>query len=550
MNDLGPFRHTFNSDVFAARYQSDGARTWWDLARILARRVCGPFLTDEEVAEVEWAIAEMYFLPGGRYLYYAARDAAFFNNCYLLRSEEDSREDWGETAKKATLCLMTGGGIGNDYSVYRPKGARLGRTGGVSSGPLPAMHKVNEIGRAAIQGGGRRAAVYASLDREHADIRDFLVMKNWDEMVIPGTNGATYGDAKKADFMFPAPMDHTNISVNYSDEWLGLDDPAADEIFLLNCEQALRTAEPGFSFNFGDKARETLRNACTEVTSEDDSDVCNLGSLNLSRIPDRETLQRVIRAATKFLVCGTLVAELPYQKVYEVREKNRRLGLGIMGVHEWLLQRGERYEVTAELHEWLSDYRDISDEVSAATADRLEISRPVANRAVAPTGTIGIMAGTTTGIEPLFAVAYLRRFMRGTEVFQQFVVDPVAKEIVERTGVDPDTIETAIDLAADPERRLAFQADVQDYVDMAISSTINLPEWGSDLNNADKVPEFARLLAKYAPRLRGFTCYPNGARGGQPLTAVPYQEALAKEGVEMKATDICDISGKGGTCGI
>lgn len=550
MHDLGPFRHDFNADRFVERYQSPGARTWWDLARILAERVCGPFLTREEVKEVEWAISEMFFIPGGRYLYYAARDAAFFNNCYLLRSEEDSREDWGELAKKSALCLMTGGGIGNDYTIYREKGAPLGRTGGVSSGPIPAMHKVNEIGRAAIQGGGRRAAVYASLAREHPDIMDFLRLKNWDEMEIPGTNGATYGDAKRADFMFPAPMDHTNISTNYGDEWLALPNRAEDEVFLVNCEQALRTAEPGFSFNFGAKARETLRNACTEVTSEDDSDVCNLGSLNLSRIPDRATLQRVIRAATKFLLCGTLVAELPYQKVYDVREKNRRLGLGLMGVHEWLLRRGHRYEVVPELHEWLTDYRDISDEVSADTADRLSISRPVANRAIAPTGTIGIMAGTTTGIEPLFAVAYLRRFMKGLEVYQDVYIEPVAKGIIEDTGVDADSIETAMDLAADPERRLAFQADVQDYVDMAISSTINLPSWGSDLNNPDTVKPFAQLLAKYAPRLRGFTCYPDGARGGQPLTAIPYADAVGREGVVEKAIDICDLSGKGGTCGV
>jgi ribonucleoside-diphosphate reductase alpha chain len=254
-----------------------------------------------------------------------------------------------------------------------------------------------------------------------------------------------------------------------------------------------------------------------------------------------------------FLVCGTLRAQLPYHKIELVREKNRRLGLGLMGVHEWLIQRGYRYEVVPELHQWLAEYRDVSDRVSANFADRLGISRPVANRAVAPTGTLGILAGTTTGIEPLFAVAYMRRYLKnGTEWHYQYVVDGTAKELIQMYGADPDNIESAIDLASDYERRIAFQADVQDYVDMAISSTINLPSWGSELNNEDKVDEFAATLARYAHRLRGFTCYPDGARGGQPLTPIAYSEAVQHDGQEFleQTHDICDISGKGGTCGV
>jgi len=294
---------------------------------------------------------------------------------------------------------------------------------------------------------------------------------------------------------------------------------------------------------------------CTEVTSADDSDVCNLGSLNFSRIKDVNQLHYVTELATLFLLCGTLGADLPYQKVYEVREKNRRLGLGIMGLHEWLIQRGYRYEVTPELHHWLSIYKGVSDKASAEWADKLGISRPVANRAIAPTGTIGILAGTTTGIEPIFAVAYKRRYLKnGTRWHYQYVVDSAAQELIEMYDVNPAEVESALDLAEDYERRIAFQADVQDYVDMAISSTINLPAWGTKHNNEDTVNDFANVLAKYAPRLRGFTCYPDGARGGQPLTSVPYQEAVDKLGEEfeehVETHDICDITGTGGTCGV
>ena len=121
-------------------------------------------------------------------------------------------------------------------------------------------------------------------------------------------------------------------------------------------------------------------------------------------------------------------------------------------------------------------------------------------------------------------------------------------------GVKPDKIETALDLASDYERRIEFQANIQDYVDMSISSTINLPNWGSKENNEDTVEPFTQCLAKNAHRLRGFTCYPNGARGGQPLTPVPYQEAVEKLGEvfeeSLESTDICDLTGHGGSCGV
>ena len=324
-----------------------------------------------------------------------------------------------------------------------------------------------------------------------------------------------------------------------------------DSVFIENVHQAMRTAEPGFSFNFFDKENETLRNACTEVTSADDSDVCNLGSINMSRVKDIREMAEVVDLATKFLICGTLKAKLPYDKVELTRAKNRRLGLGLMGMHEWLIQRGERYEVTTELHNWLAVYKGVSDKVSKATTDRLSISRPVANRAIAPTGSIGILAGSSTCIEPLFAVSYKRRHLRGNIWRYQYVVDSTAAELIDRYDTDTESIENALDLAGDYERRMKFQAEVQDYVDQSISSTINLPAWGSKLNNEDTVPEFAETLAKYAPRLRGFTCYPDGSRGGQPLTSVPYSEAVEKLGKEfdehVETHDICDING---TCGV
>lgn len=872
------FRNKFSEDIFNYKYRHEGCENWEKLAAVLVEDVCREWMTADEKETLTQAVATMKFIPGGRYIYYAGRPIKAFNNCYLLRAESDTREDWAMLSWKAESCLATGGGIGVDYSIYRPKGTPLKRTGGEASGPVSKMRMINEIGREVMQGGSRRSAIYASLNWQHPDIKTFLYAKDWHSMKVPGTD-KTVWDCKVADFNYPAPLDMTNISANYDDAWLNLPDRHKNEVFLINCRQAMETGEPGWSFNFGDKQNETLRNApvtaetmiltdsgyrpvaeligvpatvwtgkqwapdvvfkethsdativrvaftggraircdishpflveryagagekrhlisvdripaeqlqpgdilhvslpeatdpvarnvdsytlgylygdgsfcqansaeitfctedkkacvsiiseasrlssithkdgrgytrayfkvdheyfgerekdefpvelfsasteeqasfvaglfdsdgnwdasqrrirlssnhegflrdtarlleqlgilagvnrngrstygkkqtyslvvmgdyvkqfaklvpterlkidvgnwepyrsstikvesvvadgneyvycadvkvdehsfmaegviisnCTEVTSEDDSDVCNLGSLNMSRIETAEEFRQIVELATKFLICGTMVAHLPYDKVHEVRAKNRRLGLGLMGMHEWLVQRGSRYEVTDSLHKWLGIYRDESDAVAKSFSAHLSISEPVAKRAIAPTGSIGILAGTTTGIEPVFAVAYKRRYLKnGTQWHYQYVVDSAAKDLIERYGVDPSKIESAIDLAKDYERRLKFQADTQDYVDQSISSTINMPSWGSELNNEDKIDDFALTLSKYAPRLRGFTVYPDGARGGQPLVSVDYDEAVKQQGVEYLEHDVCVIGGKGGTCG-
>jgi ribonucleoside-diphosphate reductase alpha chain len=495
-------------------------------------------MSESDRKDLAELIKTQKFLPGGRYLYYAGRTAKYYNNCYLLRAEADTREEWSNVTWRAMSCLMTGGGIGVDYSRLRASGKVLQRTGGKASGPLPLMYTINEVGRNVMQGGSRRSAIYASLNWQHEDAPLFLRAKNWSEEIR---------QLKEKDFNFPAPLDMTNISINYDNAWLA---NPLNETFLENCRQAMQTGEPGFSFNFGEKENETLRNACTEVVSEDDSDVCNLGSINMGNIQSLEEFKDVIALASKFLVCGTLRADLPYEKVYKVREKNRRLGLGLMGIHEWLLQRGKGYEVDEELKSWLEVYRDESERAAREHCDRFYLSHPVAFRAIAPTGSIGILASTTTGIEPLFAVAYKRRYLtEGTKWRYEYVVDATADRLIREFGIQPDKIETAYGLSNNFEKRIKFQADIQDYVDMSISSTINLPQWGTSGNNEDRLDSFATTLAKYAPRLRGFTCYPDGSRGGQPLTEVPYEEAVGQVGTIFTENDICEISGKGGTCG-
>ena len=385
------------------------------------------------------------------------------------------------------------------------------------------------------------SAIWAGLNWAHPDCEKFIQLKDWSPEVRR---------LKEKDFNFPATLDGTNISVLLDDAFLeaiGRGDERARSIYKTVVRQMVSTAEPGFSIDVGRNAGETLRNACTEVTSHDDSDICNLGSINMARISSLEEFREVTQLATLFLLAGTLYSDLPYEKVGEIRERNRRLGLGLMGVHEWLLQRGIPYGEDEQLGKWMEEYAR-STEYAHDLAGSWGISAPVKTRALAPTGTIGIVGETTTGIEPIFCVAFRRRYLSGRDWHYQYVVDPTAKRLIDG-GVSPDSIEDSYTLAEDIERRIKFQAWMQDYVDHGISSTINLPAWGSELNNESTLAALEDTLLRYIPRLRGVTCYPDGCRGGQPLTRVSYETAIRNVGqVFVEAQDICDIT-KSGSCG-
>lgn len=291
----------------------------------------------------------------------------------------------------------------------------------------------------------------------------------------------------------------------------------------------------------------TVTGQCTEVTSETSGDVCDLGSINLSRIESIEEMRHAVDLATAFLLAGTVYSAVPYPEVDHVRTKNRRLGLGLMGIHEWLLRHGKRYGPDDDLAKLLEVYAT-STEVAAKWADEWELSHPVKTRAIAPVGTISLIAETTSGIEPLFCVAYKRRYLHGNTWKYQYVVDPTAQRLI-ADGAAPDSIEDAYSLASDVERRVAFQAWLQQYVDHAISSTINLPAWGTPQNNEDTTRAFGEMLLPYLPKLRGLTVYADGSRGGQPITTVSYATAMKHVGeVFTEQGDVCSLS-RGGVCG-
>lgn len=386
MSDKFKWKTPLAETIFRNKYAQGSEDTWSNLCRRLVEDVCGtrwgrltPLLSKSELDQLTQFMIEMKFIPGGRYLYYAGRQAHFYNNCFCLKAEEDTREEWGRLVQRSSDCLMSGGGIGIDYSILRPSGRVLSRTGGISSGPLPLMRSINEIGRNVMQGGSRRSAIFASLNWQHEDIYDFLNAKDWSD---------EQRAMKSQDFNFPLPLDMTNMSINWDTKFI--EDYHNGSILPQLWHDSIRKmcegGEPGHCYNFWENENDTLRNACTEFTSEDDSDVCNLGSVNLGNIDGIEEFTDVVSLASKFLVCGTLRADLPYKKVYEVRERNRKLGLGLMGIHEWLLKKGYGYEVVPELKQWLEVYKNESERSAKVHCDRFYISHPKKFRAIAPAG--------------------------------------------------------------------------------------------------------------------------------------------------------------------
>lgn len=681
--------NSFSKSIMELRYSWDkdnGEKESWEE---ICERVVDNVFSVSDFKEKEYAVKRLKefmksrkFIPGGRFLAQSGRNYHQTNNCFLLRAE-DTREGWGDLLEKATLMLMSGGGIGIDYSDLRDSGTLLKRSGGYSSGPIPLMKVVNEVGRGVMSGGKRRSAIWAGLRWSHGDIFDFISIKNWPKEVRK---------LKEKDFDFPAAMDMTNVSVildkDFFDAYYDTTNKKhnhAQKVYWETIERMLKTGEPGFSVDY-DNPKESLRNApvcadtsvllesgyekvgniigkqvvlntgagnwanvvfemtnnsapiikvgldngreircdysheflvrqecrangvpdsyyngytrikainlqvgdillthsgindvtvnnlaadgmepvfctdvvfpehsfvaeevvisnCTEIVSEDDSDVCCLGSINLPEIKTLDELEEITDLAQLFLMVGIMYSDVPHQRVRDVRHKNMRTGLGIMGFHEWLIRHGHRYEPNDELATWLQLWKDTSDSSAEKWAKVIGTNVPIKKRAIAPNGSISIAGGqTTSGIEPIFSVAYKRRYLTPDGWKMQYVVDFVAEKLYE-DGYNLSSVEDAHSLSVDVEKRIAFQAFVQEYVDNGISSTINLPSGAHENGNVEK---FGNILLKYLPKLRGMTVYPDGARGGQPLTPVDFDTAIKHKGVVFEGNEEC----VGGVCGL
>lgn len=532
MTHLTPFAES----IFQRTYAITPNETWDDCAARVAHAVA---MTPEQERDFYTMIRDRVFIPGGRYLYTSGREIFTNSNCYGL-VVDDSRESWSKLLHDVTMCLSTGGGLGVNYSACRPNGAPIKRMGGTASGPIALMQMVNEVARHVMAGGKRRSALWAGLDWQHQDVGTFITAKDWHPDIMA---------VKAKHYDYPAPLDMTNISVIIDDAYLAAlraGDPTTTALHRTICDRMLKTGEPAFrnqSRILLDDITAVTGNACQESTLAD-RDTCNLGSIVLGRVRSLDDLERVTRLAIQFLYNGSVKATYPTDEIGHVAERNRRLGLGLMGLHEFCLLNGQRYEWTSQLDRWASMWAQVATDEGKRYADVIGGNHPITTRAIAPTGTISIIGETTSGIEPVFCNAYKRRYIDAGVFKYQYVIDPTVRRLIDQ-GVRPDQIEDAYALSLDIPRRLAMQAGMQQYVDQAISSTINLPSTSSP--HSPTVDQFAAWMQQYLPSLKGITVYPNEARPGQPIVPVSIDEAMGEEGkVYEEDADRC----LNGVCGL
>jgi ribonucleoside-diphosphate reductase alpha chain len=349
-----------------------------------------------------------------------------------------------------------------------------------------------------------------------------------------------------------------HLKEHWQDEFrvLGVANIYARDLWRRICKNAVECGEPGFQFidtirdNFAPGYFEPYSNCnpCTEALLPANGN-CNLGSINLARMVrggefDYSLLADTIRTAVRMLDNVLDVNSYPTPETREVALQSRRVGLGVMGLHHMLIELGIEYG-SKECLEFLERlFATIRNEAYLASVDlarekgpfpkfdyeqykknyyirrlptriKRAISKDGIRNAVllsiAPTGTISMVAGTSSGIEPIFAPMYLRRYRDGNTNAEEVVVDPMFRDRVEREQKWSHIV-GAYDVS--PEAHMAVQATIQEYVDQAISKTINLPAEYSG-------KELADVILEYADKLKGMTVYRAGSRGQEPLSAIP-----------------------------
>jgi ribonucleoside-diphosphate reductase alpha chain len=557
MDEMGVFARTITENKGYAHLKASGRREEWpEVAERVAFNVVAPFIPDL-APRVRKLIEERKLMPGGRYLYASGRAYPQVNSCFLFRAA-DSRDGpcgWADTVGKCVNALMTGGGIGVVYSDLRQEGASIRGLGGCSTGPLALMRMVNECARYVRQGGSRRSAVWAGLRWNHPDIFKFIMLKDWDEITVEG---------RRRDFNFPAPMDTTNVSIILDDLFFEAYNDRSHPLYNLACDvyweavrHMLRTGEPGFSVNVGENAGEELRNACLAG----DTLVAVADGRGAVPIKDLVGTSTPVYAANKD--GGVVTATM----------RNVRVTRRMAELLKITLSDGGELRVTPDHLVMLSSGKfaqawtlTLGNNLAAYQSGKASLGE----RAVVALGSGGwedVFDGEVEGPH-CFAVVTDRASGNGlivhncTEVTSRDDSDMcnlasinLARirsrdeffEVMDQ-GVDPALVEDSLTLAEDIERRMSFQAWLQGHVDHGVSSTINLPPWGSSLNNPATVTQFGNTLLNYLPRLRGITAYPDGARGGQPLTRMSYHDAISRVGVSF--LDGSEEQCPSGVCGV
>lgn len=558
--------------IVNARYFIDENEDW----ERLSHRVGGEAARAENGKMYEYIdrfaeiIYDLDFLPGGRILRNTARPRGSLFNCYVLPIG-DSRKEIGQWMMDSLILWGEGGGVGCNLSDLRPRGAPIRGVGGHSSGPVSFLEASDAVAKTIESGGSRRAAALACMNVIHPDIMEFIDAKTVHGR-LPNYNISV---AVTEDFLLAIEADG-DWEFKFAQQSYGI--TKARVIWDKIVENMVKGAEPGL-LHWGNLTSNNsyyfdpiwATNPCGEVPLGAYG-VCCLGSLVLPKFvtpggqTNRQKLRNVIRLAVRFLDNIIDINKYTLPKIDINAHAGRRIGLGVMGLAEYLFAKKMKYgseEAIRETETLMRLIRDCIYETSIELAVekgafpkfdavqygkahfirtlpakkiRMAIKdkgiRNVTCMAMAPTGTISLLPEVSSGIEPLLGKAYLRT----DRVSDRVYVHPIYKEIINEGEATPKWFVDTADLK--PEDHFEMQSVVQKYTDGAVSKTVNMPK-------GTTTDELSRLMLEYIHDLKGVTVYVDGSRPEQILTRLNKKETkefLKTGGFNSVAEEVVDCT--------
>jgi ribonucleoside-diphosphate reductase alpha chain len=515
----------------------------------------------EEIEQAFYAVmTELKFLPNSPTLMNAGTELGQLAACFVL-PVEDSMEGIFDSLKNAALIHKSGGGTGFAFSRLRPKNSRVGSTGGVASGPVSFMKIFNTATEQVKQGGTRRGANMAILRVDHPDIMEFIESKK-DERELTNFNISV---ALTEEFMEALKDNGTYALIDplTKKETSRLD---AVSVYEKIVHQAWETGDPGVIFlnriNADNVTPEIGEMESTNPCGEQPLlpyEACNLGSINLAKFVihdhdgariDKASLKEVVAVTVRFLDNAIDMSRYPLDEITNLARGNRKIGLGVMGFADMLYQMGIPYNSNEAL--------DMAEEVMSfiqAEAKKASIElakergvfpnfeksvfkdkkdcryRNATTTTIAPTGTLSIIAGCSSGIEPLFGLSFARNVMDNDTLIEvnpyfeiaakerQFYSEELMTRLAREGSLKdikeiPDDVKEVFVTAHDitPEWHVKMQAAFQKYTDNAVSKTVNLPR------NATPDDVLTIYNLAYELGCKGVTIYRDGSKKGQVLS--------------------------------